>query len=197
MAALSPQTLRNLRLARLAGIHALVWLLALGLFAAAQSWTLLGGPALATFLVLVTGVLAGLVTANVIHEWFHYLGARLSGGTYDIPRKAGLFVYDWHFDRNSTGQFFTMSIAGSVGSVVSLFLLWNVLPPLDLGAAAVFAGAFAGTIFAFVIEWPVLRRVRFGGEPLAELAKIDGAVLTTAFLSASLAGVVCLLLLAP
>ena len=35
---------RRLRLARLAGWHGLVWLGALGLFAAADSWVLLSGP---------------------------------------------------------------------------------------------------------------------------------------------------------
>lgn len=197
MAAMPEKTLRRMRLAKLAGVHALVWLLALGLFAAAESWQLLGGPVMATFLCVVTGALAGLVTGNLVHEWFHFLGARLSGGAYDIPRKLGLFVYDWKFERNDTGQFFTMSIAGTVGGLVALWLLWMTVPPQTLGRAAVFAGALGGFVFAAVIEWPVLRRVRFGGDPLTELSKIDQDVLTSAFAAGSLAGLLALWYFAP
>ncbi len=197
MAVMPPATLRKLRLARLAGVHALVWLVAVSLFAATESWALLSDLGFAWFLAVVSGALAGLVTTNLIHEWFHMLGARVSGGEYDIPDKLGLFVYDWKFQRNSTGQFFTMSIAGSVGGLVSLILVWNVLPPETLGRAAVFGGTLAGFVFGAVIEWPVLRRVRFGGEPLAELSKIDGQVLGTAFVAASLAGVAILYSIAP
>ncbi|MAT90987.1 MAG: hypothetical protein CME59_09090 [Halioglobus sp.] len=197
LASMPERSLRRLRLARLAGVHALAWLLALGVFAAAESWYLLGGPLMATFLCVVSGALAGLVTGNLVHEWFHFLGARLSGGAYDIPHKLGLFVYDWKFERNDTGQFFTMSLAGTVGGLAALGLLWTTVPPQTLGRAAVFAGALGGFVFAAIIEWPVLRRVRFGGDPLTELAKIDQDVLARAFAGGALVGLLALWQLAP
>ena len=188
---------QKLLLARLAAVHALVWLLALGLFAAAESWVLLGGPPMAAALCLVTGILAGLVTVNLLHEWFHYFGARFSGGQYDIPEKLGLFVYDWKFEVNDTRQFFIMSFAGSVGGALALWLLWTTVPPVTAGRAAVFAGAIAGFVFAAIIEWPVLRRVRFGGDPFAELSKIDQGVLAKAFAGGLLSGLITLWLLNP
>lgn len=197
LAAMPPGKLRFLRSARLAGVHLLVWIGALGLFAAADSWSLLSGLGLADLLAVVTGALAGLVTTTLIHEWFHFLGAQLSGGRFGIPEKSGLFVYDWDFQRNDTAQFFLMSVAGSVGGALSLLLVWYALPPVTAGRAAVFAGAIAGFVFGAVIEWPVLRRVRFGGEPLAELSKIDEQVLVRALLSATGAGLLTLYLVAP
>lgn len=195
MQSLPASSARGLRLAGLAGTHALVLLLAFGLFAAADSWRLLSGLGIASALALVTGALAGITFTTLVHEWFHYLGARFSGGAYGIPAKKGLFVYDWDFASNNVNQFFFMSIAGTIGGVVSLLLLWLSLPADTLGRAAVFGGAVAGFVFGSVIEWPVLRRVRFGGEPLAELSKINQRVLTQAFLAAAFAGIGTLLIL--
>lgn len=197
LAAIPPAKLRLLRSLRLAGQHLLVWIVAMGVFAATDSWSLLSGLGLADALAVVTGALAGVITTTLIHEWFHFIGARLSGGAYGIPEKFGLFVYDWDFRRNDTRQFFTMSVAGSVGGALSLLLVWYALPAATPGRAAVFAGTLAGFVFGSVIEWPVLRAVRFGGEPLAELSKIDERVLLRALLSATAAGLLVFYLLAP
>jgi hypothetical protein len=195
--AMSPDQAATFRLARLAAIHALFWILALGLFAAADSWRILSDFAFASFFSLVTGVLAGLVTTTLIHEWGHYVGARRSKGAYTIPEKPGVFVYDWDFRNNSVDQFHTMSIAGSIGGAVALILVWTLLPADTIGRIAVHAGAIAGFVFAAVIEWPILKRTRAGADPMTELGKIDQAVLTRAFGAATLAGVVTLLLYMP
>lgn len=179
----------GMRLASHALTHTLVWLVAMSLFAAADSWSFLTGLGIAGLLCLVTGALAGLTTSTLIHEWFHYLGARFSGGSYDIPAARGLFVYDWNFASNTVRQFFIMSIAGSVGGAFSLFLLWQAVPADTLGRAAVHGGAWAGFAFAAYIEWPVLRRTRDSGDPLAELSKINQSVLTQSFLVSLVVGI--------
>jgi hypothetical protein len=178
-----------LRLSRIAGAHVLVWLAAMGLFAAADSWSTVTGLSLAGFLCLIAGAILGVTTTTLVHEWFHYLGARTGGATYKIPRNVGLFVYDWDFERNSLDQFVRMSIAGSVGGAVAIVLLWLSVPADSWGRAAVHGGALAGFAFAAVIEWPVLRRTKVSGEPLAELSKIDKDVLSRAFTIAVLVGV--------
>ena len=184
-----PASSRRLRLARQAGTHGLVWLVAMSLFAAADSWSTLTGLGLASLLCVITGVVAGVTTSTLIHEWFHYLGAWLSGGVYDISDRRGLFVYDWNFSRSSLRQFFIMSIAGSVGGVFAIVLLWTSVPADTLGRAALRGGAIASFVFAAAIEWPVLRRTRVSGDPLAELAKIDQRVLSCSFVLAVTAGV--------
>lgn len=197
LARMSPARLQQLRLAKLAAVHFTVWLLAMGLLAAADSWHMLSGLALAGLLAAVSGIIAGVVTANLVHEWGHYLGARRSGGAFVIPDSLGLFVYDWQFERNSVSQFLTMSRAGTLGGIVALLLVWWLLPFDTLARAGVFAGAAGSFVFAARIEWPVLRRVRAGGDPFGELGKIDEAVLKNSFIWAALAGLLILWFIAP
>ena len=197
MAAMSPGQLRKLRLAKLGGAHIVVWLLAMGLFAAADSWRMLSDLGLASFFAVLSGALAGIVTANILHEWGHLLGARRSGGEYDIPDRLGLFVYDWNFSSNTPAQFLTMSKAGTVGGVVALVLAWWLVPADTLARAALLAGVVASFAFGARIEWPILRSVGAGGDPLTELSRIDQQVLTNSFLISLAVGLVTLWMLAP
>jgi len=183
-----------MRLARLAAVHLLVWLVAFSLFAATDSWSALTGLGLAALLSVITGILAGLATTTLVHEWFHLLGARYCGARYDIPASAGLFVYDWDFTANSPRQFLVMSVAGSIGGALAVVLLWLSLPTDTAGRAAVLAAAISSFAFAAAIEWPVLLRTRSGGDPLAELSKTDKGVLTRSFLIGSAVGLVSFVL---
>ncbi|NQX87625.1 MAG: hypothetical protein HRT77_03070 [Halioglobus sp.] len=181
------------RLAKLAGAHALTWLVALSLFAAADSWSAVTGLGIAALLAIVTGALAGVVTANLVHEWFHYFGARYVGASFEVPSRLGLFLYDWDFSSNNRRQFLIMSVAGSVGGVVAVSLLWQAVPTDSWGRAALQSGAIASVIFAALIEWPVIRRVRRGSDPFTELATIPQGLkrnFTIALLSAILMTIV-------
>ena len=180
----------GMRIAKLGLVHGAIWLLLFCLFAAAESWHQLSSLGIAALLAISTGAAAGFATTNFLHEWFHLLGAVVAGGRFSIPDKLGMFVYDWDFEANNTPQFFTMSIAGSIGGAVSVILLWRALDMATTGQVAVMAGAVASFIFAAIIEWPVLWRTRRSGEPLAELSKIDPGVLLRAFIGSMIAGVV-------
>lgn len=188
---------RSQRLAKLAGIHGLVLLAALTMFAAADSWRVVTGLGLASFLSIITAVLAGITTATLVHEWFHYLGARYASGKFDIPGNPGLFVFNWDFANNSVRQFLVMSIAGTIGSVLAVLLLWLTVPADSVGRAALRSAAIASVIYSAMIEWPVISRVRAGGEPLAELSKIDKQLLKRSFVIASIAGIVATLVFSP
>lgn len=187
---------RGMRLAKLMGVHALVFLLALSLFAAADSWSTVTGLGIATLLSVITGALAGITISTLVHEWFHYAGARYVGAAFDIPSRPGLFLYDWDFSGNSSRQFLSMSVAGSVGGFVAIFLLWNAVPADSWGRAALRSGVIASVIFAALVEWPVIRRVREGGDPFSELAKIPQG-LQRNFIIAGLAGIVMTLIFVP
>ncbi len=186
----APRMSRGQRLAKLAGTHALVFLLALSAFAAADSWNTVTGLGIAGLLCIVTAALAGVTTATLVHEWFHYLGAWYCGARFDIPSRQGLFVFNWDFGSNNVRQFLTMSIAGSVGGILSVVLLWYAVPADTWGRAALRGAAVASVIYAALIEWPVIRRIRRGGDPLAELSKIDKALLSRSFLIAGVSGIV-------
>lgn len=184
------------RLAKLAGVHALVLLSALSLFAAADSWSVVTGLGIATLLGIATGALAGVVTANLVHEWFHYLGARYAGAAFEVPARLGLFLYDWDFATNSQRQFLTMSVAGSIGGFVAIFLIWNAVPIDNWGRAALLSGVIASVVFAALIEWPVIGRVRDGADPFTELAKVP-AGLKRNFTIALLSGILMTVMFAP
>ena len=190
-----PAKSRGMRLARLASTHALVFVVALSLFAAADSWSTVTGLGIATVLCVVTGALAGITITTLVHEWFHYLGARYSGAAYDIPDKQGLFLYNWDFTHNSVRQFLMMSVAGSVGGILALGILWTSVPADSWGRAALQGGAIASVVFAAYIEWPVIRRVRISRDPLAQMSKIDQRVLSRSFAVSSTAGVLMALVL--
>jgi hypothetical protein len=192
-----PPPSRGMRLAKLAGTHALVLLLALSAFAAADSWNTITGLGLAGLLCVITAALAGITITTLVHEWFHYLGARFSGASFDIPARQGLFVYDWDFSSNSVSQFLFMSIAGSVGGFLSVIFLWNAVPVDSWGRAALSGGAIASVVYAALIEWPVIRRTRRSGDPLAELSKIDQHLLSRSFIIASIVGVLMTLFISP
>lgn len=183
-----PDPQRRTRLARIAGVQWLILLVSLCLFAAADSWTAVTGLTFAAVLGVVTGLVAGVVMTSVIHETFHLLGAQVSGAAYRVPEKLGIFMYDWQFDKNSVGQFFVMSWAGSVGGALSVLLLWNGIPQDTAGRASLIAGAVAAFVYAAIIEWPVLLRTRRSREPLAELSKIDETLLLRALYGGLAAG---------
>jgi hypothetical protein len=186
----TPRLSRGQRLAKLAGTHALVFLLALSAFAAADSWYTVTGLGIAGLLCIITAALAGITIATLVHEWFHYLGARYCGAQFDIPSRQGLFVYDWDFTSNSVRQFLIMSIAGSIGGFLAVILLWNAVPADSWGRAVLRGAAVASIIYAAMIEWPVIGRIRRGGDPLTELSKIDKQLLSRSFIIAGVAGIV-------
>ena len=176
--ALQLQDNASLRRIRHIAFHLAVIVVTLCLFAAADSWFAITGLGLAAALSIATGLAAGFVFTSEVHEWFHYLGAKFSGGAYTTPEKMGFFVYDWNFENNTVSQFFTMSIAGTVGSLVGLYFLLTWLPQDTVGRVAIIAGGAASLGFAASIEWPVLLRTRQSREPFQELAKTDQQVLT-------------------
>ena len=185
------------RLAKLMGIQALIGVLALSLFAAADSWSTVTGLGLAGGLCVITGIVAGITLTTLVHEWFHFLGARFSNASYDIPTRKGLFLYDWDYSQNSVRQFFIMSIAGSVGGALAVLFLLNAVPADSWGRAALQGAAIGSFAFAASVEWPVLWRTRISREPLAELSKIDQGVLSRSFIIAIVTGRVITLMLVP
>ncbi len=173
---LKPELSNAEKLGMHAAVHLFVAVATLTLWAAADSWFLLTGLGLASFLSVLTAAIAGAVVSTVIHEWFHLAGARYSGATYKIPEKPGLFIYDWDFGKNSEQQFNTMSYAGQLGSLLAVILLFVLVPIDNAGRAMLIAGAIGSGLFGASIEWPVLQRTKLSHDPLAELSKITPEV---------------------
>ncbi len=172
-------------------MHLALWVIALSLFAAADSWSQLTGWTLATLLTVLTGIAAGFLTVNLVHEWFHYLGAKFSAADYTVRDKPSLFVFDWNFEKNTLNKFFSMSVAGTVGGVLALWAVFSAVDTDTAGRAALVAGAAASFAFGSIIEWPVLIRTRRSKNPMSELAKINPKVLGRASAGSAIAGLLC------
>lgn len=183
-------------LAKQGALHFALWLLAFSLFAATDSWATLTGWALATVLNILTGIVAGFISVNLAHEWSHYLGARLVGADYSINPKPSIFVFDWNFETNGNGRFYTMSIAGNLGGALAVLALFLGIDPDNAGRAALLAGAVASFALGALIEWPVLLRTLRSGNPFAELAKLSPPVLGGAVTGSVAVGVICWLSIA-
>ena len=183
-------------LAKQAALHLALWVIAVSLFAATDSWSHLTGWTLASLVNMLTGIFAGFITVNLVHEWFHYFGAKFTSGTYTITDKPSLFVFDWNFEKNTLNQFFTMSVAGTVGGVLSLWAMYVAVDANTAGRAALVAGAAASFAFGSIIEWPVLARTRRSKNPLQELSKISPKVLGRASAGSAITGLLCWWLLA-
>lgn len=156
--------------------HLLIVLVLLGLFVAADRWHALSGLPLAAVLSVAAGLVAGGIITTLVHEWFHYAGALATGSHCNRVKRINLFAFEWDFKHNTRRQFFVMSYAGSLGSVVAIAVFLATIPTDAPGPVALLAAAFGSLAFAGAIEWPVLARVHGGGDPLSELSRITPRV---------------------
>ena len=131
----------------------------------------------------------GVVTAAIFHEWFHLIGAKIGRSTYTIPKKSGVFIFEWNFAKNSVGKFYIMSVSGSIGGLLSVFILSKALPDTGMDYNnTVLVAAFSAFVFGAAIEWPVLYRTLSSKDPYTELEKTTPRVLIFSLLIAILFG---------
>ena len=169
--------------------HVVVWLVCYLAFIFFTTQAFFSSPLLHEILIFISSIALGVVTTTILHEWFHLFGAFTGRAVYKIPRRLGTFIFDWDFDKNSVTQFYIMSILGSVGGLLAILLIANLLTPSDLGYRLAVTSAFSSFIFGSAIEWPVLYRTIKSGDPYAELAKITPRVLIISLMIAILAGI--------
>jgi len=134
-------------------------------------------------------IFLGVVTAAIFHEWFHLIGAKIGRSAYTIPRKSGVFIFEWNFAKNSVGKFYIMSVSGSIGGLLSVFILSKALPDTGMDYNnTVLVAAFSAFVFGAAIEWPVLYRTLSSKDPYTELEKTTPRVLIFSLLIAILFG---------
>ena len=157
-------------------IQGTIALTAFSLWAATDAWLAVTQLPLANVLSIMMAVVAGVTVSTVIHEWFHFAGAKLGGSSYTVPTKTGFFVYDYNYADSSVRQFYIMSLAGQLGSVVAIIGFYTLIPHDTSGRFMLLAAAIGSAIFGAAIEWPVMQRTRHSHNPLAELSKITPRV---------------------
>ena len=152
----------------------------LALWGGADAWATTSGLAVALVTSVGSALIAGWIIASLMHEWGHYLGAKLSRSKAPRIKAPGLLFFRYNFDlvNNSLGQFTSMSVAGSLAhwGVFAAALL--LLPMATLAQTAFISSTFAFAIFASIVEWPIIARTSLRKiQPLQAFAHIDGTFL--------------------
>ena len=151
---------------------ALVSLL-LSVFAAAEAWATISRLAFASLLSVVDGLLVGAATNAVVHEWGHFIGARLSGGHAPLkPISKFPPLYDFDYANNDSRAFLWMSYGGNLAHALWVLILLAFVPTRSVGTAALVAGAFGFAVFSSLVEIPVIRQARHGVPGLEALGVI-------------------------
>ena len=160
----------------------------LTLWAAADTWYAVTGLGLAAAVSVLNGILAGGAIAGLLHEWGHFIGARVSGGTAPLaPARGFLPLFNFDFAKSEVSHFQAMSVGGNLPTWgFALFLAWAL--PLDApGRIAIFSAAVGFSIFASVVEFPVMSRVSGGMAPADSLGRISSTTLKTGAISGAVA----------
>ena len=168
-------------------------LAALSLWAAADTWYAVTGLGLAATVSVLNGILVGAAITGLAHEWGHLAGARLSGGTAPLaPARGFLPLFNFDFAKSETSHFQAMSVGGNLPTWGVALLLAIALPLDAPGRIAIVSSAVGFSIFANVVELPVISRVAGGMAPAESLGKISPATIR----SGAIAGAVGAVLLA-
>lgn len=147
-----------------------------------------GATGAALYLAASLAFLSGLALSHILHEWGHFLGARLGGARLTVREKVSPLFFDFDFPANTPRQFLWMSAGGLSGNLLLLLFLALCIDPSGLVLTALLAAVLGQLVFVVILELPVSLRVLAGQAPLAALTEHfgQGAPL---FLRALLAGV--------
>jgi hypothetical protein len=106
------------------------------------------------------GVLAGVtigLSAYLLHEWGHLVGALLAGSTVHPARAlTSGFLFSFDSRANTRRQFLALSAGGWLATAVVLWMVYALLPA-GLFASRVAAGVVtANVLLVIVIEVPLV-----------------------------------------
>lgn len=140
------------------------------LFASADAWVASSDLGIARVFAGIAAIVAAYGLAQLLHEWGHYLGARLSGARAPLKPTPALLAYDFDFQSNSPEQFLWMSVSGSIGNLLTIVLVWQSIP-LDATHRIILLASTVGVaVFVAVLEWPVIAHAYKHRDPLAALS---------------------------
>ena len=153
------------RLAKVRKEHAAFVLGSLTLWGASDYWAAESGLILALTLALINSIVAGTIVASILHEWGHFLGARLSGSEAPLLEKTfSFFFFNFKDEGNTKSQFLKMSLGGPLANW-SLVIAFFFLLPLETWSQVLFLATLLSTaVSVSIFEVPVMLRFR-EGEP--------------------------------
>lgn len=115
--------------------------------------------------ICLFGFVACYVLCYVVHEWGHYLGARLTGIKMPLSPYTSAFLGQFHIQDYDKRQYLWLSWGGDIGHVLvtmlaCLIYLWS--PGMATGAFAV--GGLAFTVQSLAVDQPIIWRVTYGAD---------------------------------
>lgn len=146
--------------------------ISLAAWAAGDAWFLLTGLGLAAVYSVLAGFVFALVWSHVFHEWGHFLGARLSGAGSVVKAEPAPLMFDFDYAGSNQHQFLRMSMGGTLGNLAFIAFVALALPLDSHARAMVMATALGMLAYVAVVEFPVIRRVAAGGQPLEVLTEV-------------------------
>ncbi len=120
---------------------------------------------LVSTLVAVPAFIACYVLCYILHEWGHYIGARLTGLRMPLAPYKGAFLGQFHIDDYDRRQYLWLSWGGDIGHVIVTLIA--VLLYLSFGGITLAAFAVGGVAFSIqslAVDQPVIWKVTFGAD---------------------------------
>ena len=133
-----------------------------------------GATGAALYLAASLAFLIGLALSHILHEWGHFLGARLGGARLTVRDKISPLFFDFEFPANTPRQFLWMSAGGLSGNLLLLFFVSLCIDPAGLVLTALMAAVLGQLVFVVILELPVSLRVLAGQEPFSALTEHFG-----------------------
>ena len=169
-------------------------LIALSVWAAADTWYLLSGLWFAQLLSIGDAIFVGYVLGALFHEWGHYSGAKLSGAQAPRVKPKGISLFRFNFDMsvNDQRQFHWMSFGGWVMHWALLLLLVIAIPFDSLGRIALVSSVFGFIVYATFIETGILRQTLSGADPKETLNQLTAKTFQHATIAGTVGGLFAL-----
>ena len=159
------------RLVNVGQKHAAFVLGSLTLWGVSDYWAAESELILALGLALINSVVAGTIIASILHEWGHFLGARLSGSNSPLLEKTfSFFFFNFKDEGNTKSQFLQMSLGGPLANwslVIGVFLL---LPLETWSQILLIATMLSIAVSVSIFEVPIMLRLK-DGEPSVIIQK--------------------------
>ena len=159
------------RLVNVGQKHAAFVLGSLSLWGVSDYWAAESELILALGLALINSVVAGTIIASILHEWGHFLGARLSGSNSPLLEKTfSFFFFNFKDEGNTKSQFLQMSLGGPLANwslVIGVFLL---LPLETWSQILLIATMLSIAVSVSIFEVPIMLRLK-DGEPSVIIQK--------------------------
>lgn len=171
IAAEAAQNRRNL--GKVGQIHLVMLLGALTLWAAADTWAAASSLGIATLLAVANAIVAATIIAGIVHEWGHYVGARVAGARTQVLDKPinYFFIFQFPFEHNDRDQFLAMSWGGILAPWLPVAIVAASIPIDNASRAMLLAAFVTRAVQVGVFEVPVAGRARKGGDPQGELER--------------------------